>query len=118
VDALAAEVVLLMKRALAPVLVEQVGQQARIAMLETRPASTDVEPRLSDARERLAALEAKALPPSDPGLTAADLLTATTEQARQAFADLGAVAPPRRMQKRVIRNSQGLIERVVEEPVC
>ena len=75
---------------------------------------TDVDgAELLSLKSRLSALEV----PADR-LSDADLTAACEDLTRKAFGELPTATPPRRMQKRVIRDREGKIQRIVEEPVA
>jgi len=67
--------------------------------------------------ERAHAIETRLDGVESSHLSDADLATQCEDLTRKAFGELPAPVPARRMQKRVIRDGDGRIERVVEEPV-
>lgn len=70
IDALATEVVLLVKSALAPVQQQVAVQQAQIAALERRVQDDSLAKELGGLRERVAVVEVRPVqpgPPGDPG---------------------------------------------------
>jgi len=132
VDAMAAEVVLLLKSALTPVLARVTAVEAelktigelreRVAVAELKagqvpaPAPpvdlTPVLARLDTADANLAALmvpKAAAAADDDEGLAAS--LTGLLRK------DLAGLEPAPRIQRRVIRDGAGRVERVVDEPI-
>ena len=64
---------------------------------------------------RVGALEAKALP-APAEIAPEDIAASVAGLLRKELADLDVPAPPR-LQKRIVRNAQGQIERVIEEAV-
>jgi hypothetical protein len=127
-DTIADVIVTAVKAANGQMANDMAGMAARLATMEANHASMITSMAAMDTRmgaceqdvsachSRIVTLESQ-MAAMGKSLDESDLAAQCEELTRKAFSALPAATPTRRMQKRVIRDGDGRIERVVEEPV-